>query len=344
MRASATSTISQPIALIGRDREPQERRHAKRIEASGPHCRLLPGRGAAIHEETLVTVTSSGGFTLRKVFYTVPSRLIGHRLRVRLFDRSPRLFIGGTPAHDLTRGRAAVRAAMVTSSIIATSFTRCGANLWRFLNLVYREPALPARGLSADLRTGCSKRSPRSRVPADGRSSGARHDADARPSSPMSRRRSWRRTTAGPDVLRGRFAPDPGALPDVAVHLRRSAPTRRCSRIGERMTRDSLASDIDRTGSRSSSTNCACPRSSRAGGVLPSGRTRRWPAARFLAALAEHELPNAYRRRIERHTRSPLLPARPSTASSSTRADDLKPMSWRSAPAQLDRQGCQSDF
>ena len=31
-------------------------------------------------------VTSSGGFTLRKVFYTVPSRLIGHQLRVRLYD------------------------------------------------------------------------------------------------------------------------------------------------------------------------------------------------------------------------------------------------------------------
>jgi hypothetical protein len=30
-----------------------------------------------------VRVTSSGGFTLRKVFYTVPSRLIGLRLRVR---------------------------------------------------------------------------------------------------------------------------------------------------------------------------------------------------------------------------------------------------------------------
>lgn len=31
-------------------------------------------------------MTSSGGFTFRKVFYTVPSRLIGHQLRVRLYD------------------------------------------------------------------------------------------------------------------------------------------------------------------------------------------------------------------------------------------------------------------
>lgn len=31
-------------------------------------------------------LTSSGGFDLRRVFYTVPSRLIGHRLRVRIYD------------------------------------------------------------------------------------------------------------------------------------------------------------------------------------------------------------------------------------------------------------------
>ncbi|BAI97790.1 hypothetical protein SJA_C1-29560 [Sphingobium indicum UT26S] len=36
--------------------------------------------------ETIVTVTSSSSFTLGKVFFTVPSRLIGHRLRVRLYD------------------------------------------------------------------------------------------------------------------------------------------------------------------------------------------------------------------------------------------------------------------
>jgi hypothetical protein len=46
----------------------------------------LPGQRTIDYEETIVTVTSSGGFTLRKVFYTVPSRLIGHRLRVRLYD------------------------------------------------------------------------------------------------------------------------------------------------------------------------------------------------------------------------------------------------------------------
>lgn len=43
-------------------------------------------RGSSDFKEVIVTVSSTAGFTLRKVFYTVPSRLISHRLRVRLFD------------------------------------------------------------------------------------------------------------------------------------------------------------------------------------------------------------------------------------------------------------------
>jgi hypothetical protein len=38
------------------------------------------------YEESIVTVTSSCVFVLRNVFYSVPSRLIGHRLRVRFHD------------------------------------------------------------------------------------------------------------------------------------------------------------------------------------------------------------------------------------------------------------------
>jgi hypothetical protein len=44
----------------------------------------------------LVTVTSRSGFTLRKVFYIVPSRLIGHQLRIRLYDDRLECFLGST--------------------------------------------------------------------------------------------------------------------------------------------------------------------------------------------------------------------------------------------------------
>jgi hypothetical protein len=50
-------------------------------------------------------MTSSGGFILRRVFYTVPSRLIGHRLRVRIFDDRLECFLGVTPIVTLRRGR-----------------------------------------------------------------------------------------------------------------------------------------------------------------------------------------------------------------------------------------------
>lgn len=65
----------------------------------------LPDRRTSDYEEVIVRVTSSGGFTLRKVFYTVPSRLIGHQLRVRLYDDRLDVFVGGTHLVTLPRGR-----------------------------------------------------------------------------------------------------------------------------------------------------------------------------------------------------------------------------------------------
>jgi hypothetical protein len=77
----------------------------KRIELERPRLISLPKRRTADYEETVVTVTSSGGFILRRVFYTAPSRLIGHRLRVRLYDDRLECFLGSTPMMTLTRGR-----------------------------------------------------------------------------------------------------------------------------------------------------------------------------------------------------------------------------------------------
>jgi hypothetical protein len=70
-----------------------------------PHLSDLPGRRTADYEEKTVVVTSSGGFTLRRVFYTMPSRLIGHRLRVRIFDDRLDCFLGATAVASLRRGR-----------------------------------------------------------------------------------------------------------------------------------------------------------------------------------------------------------------------------------------------
>ena len=80
--------------------------HSKRITAERAYLQTLPANRTADFEEVIVTVSSTGGFTLRKVFYTVPSRLIGHRLRVRLYDDQLEIFMGGTALMTLSRGRA----------------------------------------------------------------------------------------------------------------------------------------------------------------------------------------------------------------------------------------------
>ena len=87
--------------LVGR----RNARRNKRIELERAALRPLPPRRAEDGEEILVTVTSSGGFTLRKVFYSVPSRLIGHRLRVRIHDDRLEVFLGATHLMTRPRGR-----------------------------------------------------------------------------------------------------------------------------------------------------------------------------------------------------------------------------------------------
>jgi hypothetical protein len=87
--------------IIGR----QNANSRKRIDLERPHLVSLPKRRTADYEEKIVTVTSSGGFILRRVFYTAPSRLIGHRLRVHLYDDRLDCFLGTTPMMTLRRGR-----------------------------------------------------------------------------------------------------------------------------------------------------------------------------------------------------------------------------------------------
>ena len=80
-------------------------RRRRAVEIERATLQPLPARRTTDHDEVLVTVTRSGGFMLRRVFYTVPSRLIGHRLRVRLYDDRLECLLGSTPVITLVRGR-----------------------------------------------------------------------------------------------------------------------------------------------------------------------------------------------------------------------------------------------
>ena len=87
--------------IVGR----QNAHNRRRIDLELPTLSALPKRRTADYEESVVRVTSSGGFSLGRVFYTVPSRLIGHRLRVHLFDDRLDCYLGSTAMLTLQRGR-----------------------------------------------------------------------------------------------------------------------------------------------------------------------------------------------------------------------------------------------
>jgi hypothetical protein len=108
-------------------------RNRKRIEIERAALRPLPARRTTDYEER-VLVTSSGGFLLRRVFYSVPSRLIGHRLNVRLYDDRLDCFLGSTQLLTLRRGRPPQGSSKhAQSSTIVTSSMPCARSRWRSL-------------------------------------------------------------------------------------------------------------------------------------------------------------------------------------------------------------------
>jgi hypothetical protein len=118
-------------------------RHRKQIEIERTVLKELPERRTTDYEEERVVVTSSGGFSLRKVFYTVPSRLIGHWLNVRLYDDRLICFLGSTEVLTLRRGRSPdhrKRAHVVDYRHVIHALRRKPMAL---LNLVYRDQLFP---------------------------------------------------------------------------------------------------------------------------------------------------------------------------------------------------------
>jgi hypothetical protein len=194
--------------------------HAKRIEAERPALQPLPGQRTADYEETIVTITSSGGFTLRKVFYTVPSRLIGHRLRVRLYDDRLDLFIGGTALMTLTRGRVAANgkhAHVVDYRHVIHALRRKPMAL---RNLVYRDQLFPRDAYRRTFDRLLERLPEKSacRLMVDLLALAHERGCEAALAAILADELAANQL---PDLgaLRERFAPDPAVLPDVIVHL-----------------------------------------------------------------------------------------------------------------------------
>jgi hypothetical protein len=194
--------------------------NGKRIEAERPTLQSLPGQRTCDYEETIVTITSSGGFTLRKVFYTVPSRLIGHRLRVRLYDDRLDLFVGGTALMTLARGRptkTGKHSHVVDYRHVIHALRRKPMAL---LNLVYRDQLFPREAYRRTFDRLLEKLPEKSacRIMVDLLALAHDRGCEAELALILD---SDLAANQLPDMaaLRERFAPDPAALPEVAVHL-----------------------------------------------------------------------------------------------------------------------------
>jgi hypothetical protein len=194
--------------------------NGKRIEAERPTLQSLPGQRTCDYEETIVTITSSGGFTLRKVFYTVPSRLIGHRLRVRLYDDRLDLFVGGTALMTLARGRPPTtgkHAHVVDYRHVIHALRRKPMAL---LNLVYRDQLFPRDAYRRTFERLLEKLPEKSacRIMVDLLALAHDRGCEAELASILAGDLAANQL---PDMaaLRERFAPDPAALPEVVVHL-----------------------------------------------------------------------------------------------------------------------------
>jgi transposase InsO family protein len=120
-------------------------KNRKRLELERPSLNGLPERRTSDYEETRILVTSNCGFLLRKVFYTVPSRLIGHHLGVRLYDDRLECFLGSSPVLTLRRGRPQANGKhgyVVDYRHVIHSLRKKPMAL---LNLVYRDQLFPRR-------------------------------------------------------------------------------------------------------------------------------------------------------------------------------------------------------
>ena len=198
----------------------KNRRNAARIEAERAALQKLPDRRTSDYEEVIVTVTSTSSFTLKKVFYSVPSRLIGHRLRVRLYDDRLDLFIGGTHLMTLPRGRQrgnGVHGHVVDYRHVIHSLRRKPMAL---MKLVYRDQLFPREAYARTFdrliealpeRTACQ-------MMVELLSLAHERACEAELAERLSADIAANRL---PDMagLRERFAPDPAALPEVVVKL-----------------------------------------------------------------------------------------------------------------------------
>jgi transposase InsO family protein len=202
--------------IVGR----KNARNRQRIDAERAVLQPLPDNRTADYEQELVYVSTSGGFVLRKVFYTVPSRLIRHRPRAHLFDDRVELFVGGTRVLTLVRGRPGrdgKHGHVVDYRHVIHALRRKPMAL---LNLVYRDQLWPRDAYRHMFDHLCERLSERAacKLMVELLSIAHERACEAQLAALLTDDLAADRL---PDLkmLRERFAPDLASLPEVSVHL-----------------------------------------------------------------------------------------------------------------------------
>jgi hypothetical protein len=208
------------------------RRNARRGKMVQLECAALgklPSGRTTDYDEATVFVTSSSGFVLRKVFYTVPSRLIGFRMRVRLYDDRLDCFVGDhSPVLTLRRGRShgAGRHGHVVDYRHVIHSLRCKP--MALLNLVYRDALFPRPAYrqawekllaAGDARTACKTMVA---LLALAHERGCEAELAAELVKQMQSdpaRGTTSRFSVDLSALRARFGPRSGTMPEVVVNL-----------------------------------------------------------------------------------------------------------------------------
>lgn len=197
------------------------RRNARvrpRIDTERASLQPLPPTRSTDYEEAPVTVTSSSGFILRKVFYSVPSRLIGHRLRARLYDDRIDLYLGATHLMTLPRGRAGADGkhdhVVDYRHVIHSLRTKPMA----LIDYAYRDKLFPRPAYARAFEAMLAAHPPRTACKTIVEILAIAHEraCEAELAAILTAELDAGRL---PDLaeLRRRFSPDPAALPEVSV-------------------------------------------------------------------------------------------------------------------------------
>jgi len=78
-------------------------RKRDKVDEERQHLQPLPLQGTADYTEKVVPVSTSSTIQVKRVLYTVPSRLVGKRVRVHIYDNRLKVYLGSALTVELRR-------------------------------------------------------------------------------------------------------------------------------------------------------------------------------------------------------------------------------------------------